>query len=593
MARAQGVNVTTYHNDNARTGRNISEKELSPATVGKATFGRKFRLGVDGDVYAQPLFLSGVPIGANKIDLVFVATQHDSVFAFDAKTGNRAWFKSFLTGTGVTTIAPTDIDPTYNDITPEIGITGTPVIRLNAADVSLSTLYVVAKTKETIDGKPSCVQRLHALSVVDGLERPNSPKLIASQPLGADLTGINTVSVDGQGTGITLPIHWGMPGDNANGKVRFFPLLQNQRSGLLLAGPAGAEAVYVCWGSHTDQEPFHGWIMGFDATTLDLKAVFNVTPNGGRAGIWGAGAAPAADQNGFIYFSTGNGTFDSQLNRTMFPSRNNFGDSVLKLRVDPASSDSHQNPNGWGLAVQDYFTPFDQAQLGTNKEDFDLGSGGVVLLDDQPPPFRHLLVLVGKKGVIYVLDRDFMGKFDAGGDSGIGRTVQRIPADPCGLSPVGDVFGTPALFGSTLYINGSPLRNKMNNPISPGMIEPLRAFTIASGKISLTSTSNSPRYFPVKAQSPSVSADGNSGGIVWVVGPGIDIAGVPTTPAVLHAFDASNLANELYTSEQALDAVGKPRDRAGPIVKFTVPTIANGQVFVGCTGEVDVYGKLP
>ena len=590
MARAQGVNVTTYHNDNARTGRNIAEKQLSPAIVGKATFGRKFRLMVDGDVYAQPLFLSDVPIGANKVDLVFVATQHDSVFAFDAKTGNQAWFKSFTTGAGVTTIASADIDPTYEDITPEIGITGTPVIRFNAADVSLSTLYVVAKTKETIDGKLSCVQRLHALSVVDGSERPNSPKLITSQPLGGVPAMKDTVSINGQGTGITLPMHWGRPGDNDKGKVLFFPLQQNQRSGLLLAGPAGAEVVYVCWGSHTDTEPYHGWVMGFDAARLDLKAVFNVTPNGGRAGIWGAGAAPAADQNGFIYCSTGNGTFDSQLNRTLFPSLNNFGDSVVKLRVDPASTDSKQNPNGWGLAVQDYFTPFDQAQLGTNKEDFDLGSGGVVLLDDQTTGPPHLLVLVGKKGVIYVLNRDNMGKFDAGGD--IGRTAQRIPADPYDLSPVGDVFGTPALFGSTLYINGSPLRNKMNGISS--QIEPLRAFAIAGGKLSPASTSL--KYFPVKAQSPSVSADETSptpSGIIWVVGPGIDIAGVPATPAVLHAFDASNLANELYTSEQALDAVGKPRDRAGPSVKFTVPTIANGQVFVGCTGEVDVYGKLP
>jgi hypothetical protein len=578
---SQGVHVTTYHNDNARSGRNLRESQLSPATVEKDTFGLLFRLKVDSDVYAQPLFLSGVPIGGKAFDVVYVATERDSVYAFDAGTGNQLWRTSFLNEPTVTTMTSTDVS--CGNIRPDIGITGTPVIKVDASDLSKSTLYVVAKTKEMITGRAVCVQRLHALDVVGGAERPNSPVTIGSQVIGGDV--IETVSIRGSGTGSNIPREFSQQGDNdRRGNVRFFPLQQNQRPGLLLAN----DTVYIGWASHCDNTPYHGWLIGYDASTLKLTAVFNSTPSGGRGGIWASGAAPAADLAGNIYFSTGNGTFDSELNDQFYPSRGNYGDSVVKLAVD---SPAAPNINGWGLRVVDYFTPFDQAQLGVDPEDFDLGSGGVILLDDQPSPLSHLLVLAGKKGVIYVLNRDRMGKFSPDSDvfPPFKRTVQRIPVDPSGLSVIGDAYGMPAQFGSTLFMLGAPRRDKNKTPIGGERgTDTMKAFTIAGSKLVLPPTSQTVTPFAVHTHSPSVSAKEAVGGIVWIIT--FDETDA-TNPAILHAYDATNLANELYNSEQVVVA-GMPRDRAGPGIKFTVPTIANGKVFVGCQGQVTVYGKL-
>jgi hypothetical protein len=579
---AQGAHVATYHNDNARSGRNLQENKLSPMTVGKNSFKRLFRLMVDGDVYAQPLHLSGVPIGGMPVDVVYIATEHDSVYAFDASTGKQLWQTSFLSA-GVTTITQADVS--CGDINPDYGITGTPVIRVDLSDLGKSTLYVVAKTKEIISGQTACVQRLHALNVVDGTERPNSPVMIGSQVIGGAV--IQTVSIRGSGTGSNEPADVGQPGDNdGNGNVRFFPLQQNQRPGLLLAN----DTVYIGWASHCDNTPYHGWLIGYDATTLKLSAVFNTTPSGGRGGIWAGGAAPAADSAGNIYFSTGNGTFDSELNATRFPLRGNYGDSIVKLVVDP-SNPAAPNINGWGLKVADYFTPFDQASLGVPPQDMDLGSGGVMLLDDQPTPPIHLLVVVGKTGVIYLINRDRMGKFFSGGDTfrppPATAVQQRIPDDPCAMSEIGDVFGGPAQFGSTLFMLGAPRRLKGIPIGGPRGTDGMKAFSIAGNKLSLPPASQTVTGFPMHAHSPSVSANGAVGAIVWLIG--FDETN-SSNPAILHAYDASNLANELYNSEQALVA-GQPRDRAGPGIKFTVPTIANGKVFVGCSGEVDVYGN--
>jgi hypothetical protein len=317
--------------------------------------------------------------------------------------------------------------------------------------------------------------------------------------------------------------------------------------------------------------------------------VFNTTPSGGRGGIWASGAAPAADSAGNIYISTGNGTFDTELNRPRLPLRGNYGDSVVKLAVDATLTPTSPGINGWGLRVADYFTPFDQTALGVPPEDFDLGSGGVILLDDQPLPFPHCLVVAGKKGVIYVLNRDNLGKFNPASDTIPGRCIQRIPFDPCDLSLIGDAYGMPAQFGSTLFMLGAPRRGKNNRPIDGERgTDPLNAFAIVGGKLSLPAASQTKIGFAVHTHSPSVSANGTAGGIVWIIR--FDEATV-NAPAILHAFDAGNLANEIYNSEQAVVA-GKPRDRAGPGVKFTVPTVANGKVFVGCRGEVSVYGKI-
>ncbi len=538
---------------------------------------------VDGDVYAQPLFLSGVPIAGRPLDVVFVATEHDSVYAFDADGGKLLWQKTFLKEPDVTTIKVNDVFGCGN-ISPEIGITGSPVIRVDATDLGKSTLYVVAKTRENVGGQQVCYQRLHALDVVTGDERPKSPVEIGSQKIGGDV--MKTVAISGSGTGSDKPNESNRPGDNDRmGQVRFFPLEQNQRAGLLLAN----DTVYIGWASHCDTTPYHGWLIGYDATTLQLSAVFNATPGGGRGGIWASGTAPAADAAGNIYFSTGNGTFDSELNGLSFPRRGNYGDSVVKLAVDRTSTQSAPNANGWGLRVVDYFTPFDQTQLGVPPEDFDLGSGGVILLDDQPGAVQHLLVAAGKTGVIYVLNRDRMGKFNPGSDTIPGRAVQRIPANPWELTEIGDAYGMPAQFGSTLFMLGAPVRRRDKRPIGgEGGMDSLKGFSIAGGRLIVPPAMQTLAQFRLHTHSPSISANGTSGGIVWIIRfEGTDEDG----QAVLHAFDAANIATELYNSEQAV-IDGRPRDRAGPVVKFSVPTIAAGKVFVGCKGQVAVYGKL-
>ena len=578
------AHVMTYHNDNARTGRYDQETVLAgttptaAATVDKAVFGKLPSMPVDGDVYAQPLFLAGVPIGGRNVDVVYAATEHDSVYAFEADTGLQLWQKSFLVGAGVTTITQGDVD--CGNIAPEIGITGTPVIGVtDENDLTTATIYFVAKTKEPIAaGGFACVQRLHAIDAIKGDERPGSPKLIGSQVIGGG--PIQTVSIPGIGTGYDEPSNDTKPGDNdGHGKIQFYALTQNQRPGLLLS----KGVVYVGWASHCDNTPYHGWLMGFDAKTLALVAVFNDTPAGGRGGIWQSGAAPAADAAGNIYLSTGNGTFDPELNRLRFPKRGNYGDSILKLGVDPATTAAMPGVNGFGLKVVDYFTPFDETSLGVAPEDFDLGSGGVLLLDDGLAA-APLLVHAGKKGVIYLINRNLMGRFDPGSD----KIVQRIPAQPWEVSTLGDVFGMPALFNSTLYFAGAPRRNKSNGPIggSGSSPEPLKAFPIAGGRINLAPSSQSTVGFAMHTHSPSISANGLRNGIVWMIRHD-DSDG----PAILHAFDASDLGKELYNSEDA-QVGGMPRDRAGVGRRFTTPTVAGGRVFIGTKGEVSVYGKL-
>jgi outer membrane protein assembly factor BamB len=563
---ANGVIVSTYHNDNARTGRNLQENILTPASVGSGKFGKIRSLAVDGDVYAQPLYLSNLIVAGKSRNVVFVATQHDSVYAFDGDDGTQLWKVSFLIGPGVSSLnAVADLH--QSDIKPEVGITGTPVIRVDKMDASKNTLYVVAKTKTVAVGTTTFEQRLHALDVTDGTERPNSPVLIAGQ-------------VNGSGTGWDTPP---MPPTNIDndgaGHVVFNPLRQNQRAGLVLS----KGVIYITWASHSDIPPYHGWVMGYDADTLQQVAVFNAAPNGGRVGIWQSAAAPAADAAGNLYFTTGNGTFEPTLNAAGFPNRADFGDSVLKLAPD-ASTPSAPNSNGWGLKVVDYFTPFDQFKLGGPDHDSDLGSSGVVLLDDQPSGPAHLLAVSGKEGVIYLIDRDKMGKFDPAKDN----VVARLPAIPGNASLIGDAFSTATYFGSSLFFVGAPLRDSTGAPIgSPAGPNPLREFTLAGGK--LTPAKSTSVLFGWKTCTPTVSASGTTNGIVWLV-QAEEFR--PLVPSILHAFDATDLGKELYSSDVAVTPAGAKRDQPGIGMKFCVPTVANGKVFLGSVGEVTVYGLL-
>ncbi len=502
--------VVTFHNDNSRTGQNAAERVLTPANVNAGNFGKLLTVAMDGKVDAQPLFAKALPIpGRGKIDTVFAATEHDSVYAFDAQTGAILWHRSLL--------APgeTPSDPVgCGQVVPEIGITATPVIdrKLDA----LGTMYVVAMSK---DSTGRYHQRLHALSLPTGAERSNSPiEIQATYP----------------GTG----------DESANGLITFDPRQHEERAGLLLSNGT----IYTSWSSHCDIRPYSGWVIAYDAFTLKQAAVTNLSPHGSEASIWASGAGPAADAQGNVFISVANGTFDTQLNAGGFPNQGDFGNAYVKL-----------TPRFPALTVTDYWTMFNT--ISESDQDLDLGSGGIMLMPDvmdAAGKVRHLAVGAGKDSNLYVVDRDNMGKFSPNSNSTI---YQELPK---ALS--GEEFGTPAFFNGSVYLG------------SVGDV--LRSYSVIKGLLSTVPTSVTATPFTYPGTTPSVSSNANNDGIVWAVD--------NTSPASLHAYDARNLAVELYSSNQAPNG----RDQFGPGNKFIVPTVANGKVFVGTTNSVAVFGLL-
>lgn len=517
--------VLTFHNNLARDGTNVKEFVLTPANVATATFGKVFSCAVDGAVYAQPLWAPGINVGGTKHNVVFAATTHDSVFAFDADQAPCAplWHASLLdaahgAAAGETTVANSDVGGS-TDIQPEIGVIGTPVI-----NVSSNTLYVVSKTEG-----PSGTfhQRLHALDLASGNEKLGGPVNISATVVGAGY-------------------------DSSGATVTFNPTTHNQRSGLALVNGV----VYVTWASHGDVDFYHGWVIGYNASTLAQVSTYNITADGSRGGIWMSGAAPAADSSNALYISTGNGTMDHD--RLVTPNTD-LGDSVIKLS---AAS---------GITLSDWFSPFNQAAL--EGADRDLGSGGIVLLPDQPSGATHLLVTGGKEGKLYVINRDSMGQFCGSCNTTTGdtNTVQFFPATNA-------LFSTPAFWNGSLYVAGA----------SDQLM--VLAFNTSTGKFNTSPTSQTATTFSFPGATPSISSQGTSNGIVWA----IDSSqyGIPKNaggPAVLHAYDASNVATELWNSSQAASA----RDQAGNAVKFTVPTVANGKVYIGTRTTIEAYGLLP
>jgi len=512
---AAGVDVLTHHNDAMRTGANLHESILTPGNVNAGQFGKLFDQTVDGNVYAQPLYVSGLTVSGTVHNVVFVATEHDSVFAFDADsdTGANAaplWQDSFIDpGNGITTVPYQDTNA--NNITPEIGITGTPVI-----DSTTGTLYVVAKTKEN----GAYFQRLHALDLATGQEKPGSPVTITAAALG---------SGDG----------------SMNGYITFDALSQNQRAALLLLNGV----VYITWASHGDHGPAHGWIIGYNARTLAQVSTFNSTPDGGLGTVWMSGCGPSADAEGNIYCATGNGNFESDAQNHHIG--NDFGDSLLKI------STAHG-----GLALVDYFTPANQNYL--NDNDLDLGSGGVMLLPPQPGPHPRLGVITGKYPITFVFNRDRLGGYVVGPvpDAGIYESLPNaIPGS----------FGTPAYFNGRIYYHGSQY----------GGNDVLKAFAIREGYVIPDPASSGTAYFTYPGSTPSISASGTANGIVWEI--------QNTTPASLYASNAEDVSQLLYTSNDA--AGGRDNPGAGAI-KFTVPTVANGKVYIGTQSTLTVFGLL-
>jgi hypothetical protein len=391
---ATGTNVMTYHNDNARSGQNLSETILTLSNVNSSSFGKLFAIAVDGKVDAQPLYLAQVSIPNQAMhNVLYVVTEHGSVYGFDADSGTSLWQVSMLAA-GET---PSD-DRGCSQVTPEIGVTATPVIDPKAGPHG--TIYVVAMSK---DGSGNYHQRLHALDVTTGAEQFGGPHNIqASFP----------------GTG-----------DNSSGgNVIFAPGQYEERAGLLLLNGV----VYTAWTSHCDIRPYTGWIMSFDQSTLAQVSVLNVTPNGNEGAIWMSGSGLAADASGNILLLDANGTFDTTLDGNGFPSQGDYGNAFLKI------STANQQ-----LSVADYFEMFNQGA--ENGSDEDLGSGGAMVLPDlkdSSSQTRHLAVGAGKDSNIYVADRDVMGKFNPNTNN-IYQELQGALA--------GSVFSMPAYFNNTVY----------------------------------------------------------------------------------------------------------------------------------------------
>ncbi len=506
---AQNVAVLTYHNDIARTGANTNETILTPANVNSSTFGQVFNYPVDGYVYAQPLILTNVSIpGQGTHNVVYVATEHDTVYAFDAdaEVDTPYWTNSFLKpSAGVTTLSSGDVNS--GDIVPEIGITSTPVI-----DPASGTLYVEVKTKEVKSGVTSYVHRLHALDITSGAEKFGGPVVIQA-------------TVPGSGDG-----------NDGHGNVPFNGLRQMNRPGLLLYNGT----IFLAYASHGDNGPYHGWLLAYNAQTLAQTGVYNSTPNGGLGGFWDAGNGPAVDEAGNIYLITGNGTFSA--------ASKNYGDSYLKFSVTN------------GIQLVDYFTPYNQLDLAN--ADTDVGSSGLCILPDSlgTPAHPHLLVGGSKSGSIYLLDRDNLGKYNAANDDQI---LQELP------NFVGGMWCSPAYFIGTFYLAGNG--------------DYLKAFSVTNAAMSKNTIAESPDTFGYTGASPAVSANGTSNAIVWALEIGAYSSG---GPSVLHAYNATNIAHELYNSDQA-----GTRDVPGGATKYTVPTVANGKVYVGAAYSLSVFGN--
>jgi hypothetical protein len=560
------VDVLSYHNDRFLTGQNLMEDTLTPANVNATNFGKLFSVQVDGYIYAEPLYKANLDIAGGTHNVAFVATQHDSVYAIDADSptagpnGNGIyWQNSFIDPAhGITTV-PSPSQISNSDIVPEIGITGTPVI-----DGTTNTLFVVAVTQEVRGSTTHYVQKLHALDLATG-EEVHSPYMIGdttfSGPDGG-FTDTTAIVVNGRGDGA----------DSA-GHVRFNAARENNRSALqLLDG-----VVYVSFGSHSDYRPYHGWLLGFDETSLQPVRVFNTAPNAGGVGIWQSGGAVSIDPEGNMYFAVGNGFAGP--NPAFDPPHGNYSESVLKL-----------SPDGQ-LTVADYFTPFDWSSL--DQRDQDLGSGGVMLLPDSvgSAEHPHLMVETGKSGKIYLLDRDDLGQFTSGGPD---RVVQITTAGQAG------VWGNPAFYqidatDGIIYYHGSGDVLK-GYYVSNGHIED----GSASGDRPILQSPRATTFSGFPGTQPVISANGISdptnpvNGIVWELQVDNFGGGTPsgnralTGPGYLRALDATNLTNVLFDTKLA-----GQRDLFGDPIKFTVPTVTNGQVLVGQALFFSVFGLFP
>ena len=541
------VSVLTAHNDIGRTGQNLNETALTPSNVNATQFGRLFSQPVSGNVYAQPLYVSQLAIAGTTHNVVYVETTNDQVYAFDADTnggtnGSPLWQVNLLTNT-----TPAG---TLNSLS---GVWGTPVI-----DTSTNTMYLVSS--ETQANVP--IFRFHALNIKTGAEKFGGPLLIqASTP----------------GTG----------SDSTGGVLNFDPTYQKQRAGLLEINGI----VYVGFGSNNDEGPWHGWIFsyGLNPTTQALQQIsfFCTSPNGTGDGIWMGGAGLAGEvynpqkPYGRMFVATANGTYGVT---TPYVSGESYGMSVLDLDL-----------TGGVMTVQDVFTPFNQKLL--DNEDGDLGSGGPLLLPTQTLASGQTLnplIQMGKSGMFYVLDRDNNAdgsnnaatEYSPAGLGGYNATADQIVQEvqtpiASGVDWGSGIWGDNAYWNHNIYSGGTNVSTTGNYT---GTGSHLTAWSFVNGVLSSTATSQSNETYYYPGPTPSISANGVANGIVWSLLTYPQSSGGPET---LLAYDATNLANTLYSS-----ATNLSRDNPGIAMKYAVPTIANGKVYVGAGGQLSIYGLL-
>ncbi len=490
------TNVLTQHNDIGRTGQNLTETVLTPQSVSSGNFGKLYSVALDGPAFAQPLYVSSVQIGGVAHSVVFVATEHDSVYALDANAAGAPLWKASLLDAAHGAAAGATPDPISDTACddaqgPEYGITGTPTI-----DLATGTLYVVSLTYEGTYP----VQRLHALDITSGAEKFGGP--IAIQ---ATAAGAGTAS--------------------SGGTLSFDAKWENQRAALLFVN----NTVYITWGSHCDVGPWHGWIMGYSASTgtLQQTTAFLTSPNGSAAGIWMSGGGLSADNiNGIprMFAATGNGSFDAQ---------GDWSDSVLNLSLTN------------GISVKDSFTPYNQNIL--SQHDLDIGTGSVMVLPDQPGANPHLGLVISKQGVMYLLNRDNLGGYGASSDNALQE--QFVPS----ASPY---LGTSAYFNGSVYLwpsQGSLLQYSLSNGL------------LSSAPISIGGQSESGDS-AFKGATPSISANGATNGIVWA-NDGANYAAVQ----YLYAYDATDVSKLLWSSSAIASRDGAGAHKNSPFLRS--PTV--------------------
>lgn len=531
------VGVLTQHNDLARTGANLQETILTTQNVNSNKFGLLFTRVVDDQIYAQPLVMTNVTIpGKGVHNLLLVATVNDSVYAFDADSPatNAPYWQTNYTDTNHFIFPVRNTDMTgaclgsYTDFSGNIGIVGTPVI-----DPATKIIYLVARTKFSSNSVTTYFQKLHALDITTGAEKSGSPVTI-------------TATYPGNGDG------------SVSGVITFDPMKQNQRPGLALVNGV----VYIGWASHCDWDPYHGWLMGYDATNLQRVAVYNTTPEGEEGGIWMSGQAPAADTNGNLYVSVGNGTVGS----TNGDPRDTIdrGESFLKL-----------TRSGTNMTVASWFTPNNWSNL--NIEDLDLGSCGILLV-----PGTSLALAGSKEGKIYVVNRDTMGGLSySSADTNI---VQSFQVTPLGVQ--NNIHGGPVWWtgptNSFIYVMGESdfVRQFQFNPTNSQFVLPNFAHSASAAPTN---------GMPGGMLSLSANGTNANSALVWVSHQYTGNANQQVRPGILHCYSAANVTNELWNSQQV-----SARDAVGNFAKFVPPTVANGKVYLATfSSRVNIYGLLP